>query len=487
MSQVTGLEPMSRTLRILGSYWRVYLGAAVLTGLYLTSLPGYLLFHTLAELVAIAVATCAFIIAWNGQRLYSNSYLFVVGTGFGFLAVLEVLHTLTYKGMGAFPHADANLPTDLWIASRAVLALTLLVAPMLLGRRLRPPWVLLTYAAATTLLICSILVWRIFPATFIDRPGYGLTPFKIGAEYAICVLLVAGLILLRMRRTHFDPGVLRYLSAATVLTIASELAFTSYASVYGRANLVGHLLMVVSFSYFYLAIVRTAFVQPLQLLFRDREQLLEAERARAELAEGLNREISHRVKNNLAMIAGLLQLQLAQQEDRQVSAVLSETTSRLMTFASLHEEMQVGRGGLVDLLAILERVALASKDAFLEKRVAASVEGETVLLSAKAATNLAVVANELITNAIKHGAPGADGTLRVEIELRPTRDALHLHVWNSGAPVPASFDPSAQRGLGLRLVWDLITSQYRGTFRFTPETGGNLAEISAPLSSLQSR
>lgn len=472
---------MGRTFHMLARYWTSYVGIAVLLGLYLTSLWNYVLFHALTEMSSIAVAACAFIIAWNGRRLHSNSYLLVVGVGSGSVAVLALLHVLAYKGMGVFLHSDANLPTQLWIAGRGVLGLTLLVAPLLLGRQVAPRTVLLTYLAVTTLLVCAIFVWHIFPTAYIDAPGGGLTPFKVAAEYVITVLMAVGLMLLWQRRAHFDSDVLRQLSAAIVLAVFSEVAFTSYVSVYGAANLVGHLLMGVSFYFFYLAIVRTAFVRPLDLLFRDRERLLAAERARAELAESLNREISHRVKNNLAMLAGLLQIQMAQQQDEHVSAILSGATSRLLTFASLHEEMQTTQGEAVDLLPMLRRIADASGDAVSHPDVVVSVEGVAAVLPVAMAANLAVVANELITNALKHGAPGLDDKLRVAVMLRRTDGALRLRVWNSGNPVPAGFDVGAQAGMGLQLVRDLVVEQFGGSFTLEPEHGGSAALVTAPL------
>jgi two-component sensor histidine kinase len=106
-------------------------------------------------------------------------------------------------------------------------------------------------------------------------------------------------------------------------------------------------------------------------------------------------------------------------------------------------------------------------------------------LPPKAAANLAVVANELITNALKHGAPGADGQLIVEVALAQHGETLRLRVRNSGTPVPSGFDPRTQRGLGLRLVHGLVTEQYQGAFRVFSEPAGSLAEVIAPLSSLR--
>jgi PAS domain S-box-containing protein len=218
---------------------------------------------------------------------------------------------------------------------------------------------------------------------------------------------------------------------------------------------------------------------------QQRQQLLASERARAELAETLNRETSHRTKNNLAMIAGLLQMQMAEARDPDVVAALRDTTGRIMAFASLHEQFQSGGGDEVDLLGIVRGLAHATTGVFAFRNVQVTVEGASVVCPRRVATNLAVMANELVTNAIKHGGPGADGEFRVEARVAQVDGRLELSVWNSGEAVPVDFDPARQRGLGLRLVWSLVTEQYGGAFTLHPQGGGSLAEVTVPVDALR--
>jgi PAS domain S-box-containing protein len=217
-----------------------------------------------------------------------------------------------------------------------------------------------------------------------------------------------------------------------------------------------------------------------------RERMLSIERARAELAENLSREIAHRTKNNLTMAAGLLRFQTLEHPDARVSATLSDTVSRLMTFASIQDELQAATTtGWLDLLPLLRRVASASSGTFAGGEAVVSVTGESVALPSRAATSIAVVANEFITNALKHGAPGAGGKLRVDVEIEPTDGSLRLCVWNSGNPVPADFDPRAHGGMGLQLVASLVAEQYGGEFSLKPERGGTRAQAIVPLADLQ--
>jgi PAS domain S-box-containing protein len=217
-----------------------------------------------------------------------------------------------------------------------------------------------------------------------------------------------------------------------------------------------------------------------------RERMLAVERARAELAESLNREIAHRTKNNLAMVAGLLRFQILEHPDARVSVTLSDTVTRLMTFASIQDELQAAATtGWLDLLPLLRRVASASSGTFAGAEAVVSVRGESLALPSRAATSVAVVANEFITNALKHGAPGADGKLRVDVEMEPTDGSLRLCVWNSGNPVPADFDLRAHQAMGLQLVASLVADQYGGEFSLRPERGGTLAQAIVPLADLQ--
>jgi PAS domain S-box-containing protein len=217
-----------------------------------------------------------------------------------------------------------------------------------------------------------------------------------------------------------------------------------------------------------------------------RNRMLAAERARAELAEHLGDEINHRVKNNLAMVSGLLQMQMLASTNPEVAAALREAVARVQTFARLHEQMYAARGEEVEFLTALRRIAEGAKEVFgRRERVEVSVVGEEVPVSSRAATNLSVIANELLTNALKHGAPGEDGVLRVEASLRVTDGLLQLRVQNSGNPVPVGFDVRANAKMGMRLVLDLVVTGYHGHVTLRPANGGTVAQATMDAMTLR--
>ena len=284
--------PLPKTLPLL----------VTLIGLYLTSLYNYLLFHSLAEVFSIVIACGIFMVAWNARSFLHSHFLLFLGIAYLFVGGIDLLHSLAFKGMDVFKGYDANLPTQLWIGARYMQAFSLLLAACFVRRTFRPPWVFLGYIMATGLLLTSIFTWRVFPDCFVE--GVGLTPFKIFSEYIICLIMVVSIGLLVKYAGEFDRDVLILLVGSILAAIASELAFTTYLSVYGFSNLIGHLLKIVSFYLVYRAIIETGLVSPYKLLFRNLKQSEEALRkAHQELEEKVLERTLELAQANQALAA----------------------------------------------------------------------------------------------------------------------------------------------------------------------------------------
>jgi PAS domain S-box-containing protein len=154
---------------------------------------------------------------------------------------------------------------------------------------LRPSLILTGYSLVTALVLGTIFYWRIFPDCFIE--GIGLTPFKKTSEYLISVILVGSIALLIRKQMAFDRHILRLLVASILFTIAAELAFTFYVSVYGISNLLGHFCKLISFYLIYKAIIETGLTKPYDLLFRN---LKKSEEAQREARDTLERRVEER-------------------------------------------------------------------------------------------------------------------------------------------------------------------------------------------------
>ena len=235
--------------------------------LILISLYSYLLFHSLVELFSIAVAIIMFVVAWHTYRFSRNHFLMFLGCGYLWIALLDLLHTLIYKGMTVFPTITGGNPgTQFWVAGRYLEALLLVTAPVFLTRSLNRRSVICFFAAVTFLLIAAVFS-GFFPDAYQD--GIGLTPFKVYSEYLIITLMVAAGFFLHQRRTLLAPRIYHIMLVGIALTIGADLAFTFYVSVYGLSNLIGHLFKLYSFWLIYEAIIHTTLHDPFMVLARD--------------------------------------------------------------------------------------------------------------------------------------------------------------------------------------------------------------------------
>jgi signal transduction histidine kinase len=250
----------------------VLIAAAILYLLYFLSQWDYLFFHSAVEVFTIVIAFATFAIAWNTRRIMNNKYFLLVGISLFFVGILDLFHTLTYKNMAVFfwIGAHPNIATQLWIAMRYLFAFSMVIPLLFTTKKIRPAFVIVGYSVVTALLLTSIFYWQNFPVAYVD--GVGLTAFKVGSEYAISLILLFAIGILYRKRKEFSPSIFKMLLATMATAVATEMAFTLYADVYGIANVVGHLLDVVSFYFIYRALVDTGLSRPYELLFRNLKQ-----------------------------------------------------------------------------------------------------------------------------------------------------------------------------------------------------------------------
>jgi len=242
----------------------VLLGLSALAGLLIVSRQNYLLFHSLAEIGAVAVAWSVFLITWNARRLKTPPGFVLLGVGYMLVGGVDLLHTLAYEGMGVFPGARTDLATQLWIVARYIEAATLLLFPLCLVMANLARWGSIALITAAIAMLGSIFAWDIFPECF--NPRSGLTPFKSASEYMVMSILGVATILTWRKRALIGENVLFSLTGAMLITIVSEFSFTLYASPYGPANMIGHLLKVVSFMLIYRALIAESLERPLENL-----------------------------------------------------------------------------------------------------------------------------------------------------------------------------------------------------------------------------
>ena len=268
----------------LKTYYRTVFAITCLTIIFWISISyNYLLFHTLVELFSIIVAFAVFTVTWNSRKMLDSNYLYFQGITYLFVGALDLMHTITFTGMNIIEN-PIYYSNQFWVATRFMEAVALVVGFkfMLQKKKLNADLVFAVYGTITTLIILSILVWKIFPICFVD--GVGQTPFKIFAEYAIITVLLIGAALLVKFRKNFEPSIYQSLILSVAFAILSEFCFTLYVSNYSASNAVGHCAKLVTFFFTYKAVVEKGFIKPTTLIFKN---LSDSEKNYRTLSENL--------------------------------------------------------------------------------------------------------------------------------------------------------------------------------------------------------
>lgn len=324
----TGRPEFGKTSLIL---WVSALAAFLLAGLV-----NFPFFHVIVELFSIVVACGIFMVSWHSRRLHENGFFTFLGISSLAVAVIDLLHTLTYKGMGIMPLTGAPTATQLWIAGRYLQSVSILTAFFFLRRQLRDTPLVAGFVSVTALVIASIFLWRTFPACYLE--GSGLTTFKIASEYLIILLFAASLLLLRREWKSFDPRVARLLAASFGFFIVAEFTFTQYVNVFGLANQLGHLFKIAGFYCLYRGVIVTGLTRPYDLLFREMK----------ELNRTLEQRVAEEVAKNREKDALLVQRDRQAAVGEMIGNIAHQWRQPLNTLALIVQEMAM-RGAMGEL------------------------------------------------------------------------------------------------------------------------------------------
>jgi signal transduction protein with GAF and PtsI domain len=218
------------------------------------------------------------------------------------------------------------------------------------------------------------------------------------------------------------------------------------------------------------------------LLTLANQTALAIEHARLATNAALVREVHHRIKNNLQAVAMLLQLQLAETEDPGARHVLDSSMQRVHTIAAVHEVLSAQGFHLVDLKAVLERAARMVGPSLTapHRQHTITVDGAALLLPTRVATNLALVVNELIQNALEHAFADRDHG-HVIVTLAETADVILLSVSDDGAGLP----PDHRPGLGTEIVTTLVHEELRGEIQYRRLATGTEVTVRLPREAAQ--
>jgi len=191
------------------------------------------------------------------------------------------------------------------------------------------------------------------------------------------------------------------------------------------------------------------------------------------------KEIHHRVKNNLQNIASLLRMQLRRLDRVSAEQALSDSISRIMSIALVHETLSHGEIGMVDLGRLVGSISkLPESDSIERPEITLDVSGSPVLIPSREATSLAMVVNELVQNAVQHGFRER-GKGKLSIKVEKMDGEVSVIVGDDGPGLPKGFNPDRDGNLGMTIVLTLVKDELKGHFEIDGSKG-TLAKVRFP-------
>lgn len=191
-----------------------------------------------------------------------------------------------------------------------------------------------------------------------------------------------------------------------------------------------------------------------------------------EETEARSREIHHRVKNNLQIIASILRLQMRRQDSPAAQEALADAIHRLTGMVQVHELLARSDRDEVDLRELLERILDLDVQAFLMpgQVIRHEVRGENIVVAADQAAHVALAVNEVVVNALKHAFAGRKEG-RLDVELIREGAQIRVGVIDDGVGLPAGFTLAGSSNLGLRLVQSIVRDDLGGSLEFASKGG----------------
>jgi two-component sensor histidine kinase len=192
----------------------------------------------------------------------------------------------------------------------------------------------------------------------------------------------------------------------------------------------------------------------------------------------LTREMSHRVKNSLASVVGLLRVQ-GHNAQKDVQNALSDAASRITTIAQVHDHLwRSNQIGFVDIADFAGELCHKLQETSPGHNV--SCKFAHLMVSADKAIPLGLLINELVTNAAKHAYPSGSGEVRVSGEQRG--QDLHVEVSDQGIGLPKDFDFDQPRAsLGFKVIKSLVGQLDARITVSATEPKGATIQLDVPL------
>lgn len=225
--------------------------------------------------------------------------------------------------------------------------------------------------------------------------------------------------------------------------------------------------------------------EELETLIRERTAETEEARAHAERererVETLLQDTNHRIGNSLATVSSLLGLQMARSKSDEVKHALEAAQNRVHAIASSHRRLRLGADlETADAAEFLEAVVADLQTTTTgAEGIAFVTQCDPVIIKARDATTIGIIAGELITNALKHAFPDRKG--HIWVRFARSAGVSTLVVEDDGKGIIAGGEPG-DGGLGSIIVRQLA-QQFGGQPIYAARDGGGTS-VTVPMPDL---
>lgn len=255
------------------------------------SMANYLTWHYLFEFISIVVSFSVFVVSYYTYDQTRNLRTVFLGSVFFTIGMIDMFHTLSYKGMPDFfiENVSANRATTFWITARFISAigfLTAIIIPPRKKSQIRKEIFLIIPMVISIFLLNAVTYSPdFFPPMFIEE--YGLTKYKIYSEYLIILLFAVAAIMLTAEYKKKKDNVIFLFVMSLIISVFSETAFVLYESVYDIYNYLGHIYKFIAFFLIFRGVLISSIKKPYLQLYRAKEQLKDH-------AENLDKKVHER-------------------------------------------------------------------------------------------------------------------------------------------------------------------------------------------------
>lgn len=199
--------------------------------------------------------------------------------------------------------------------------------------------------------------------------------------------------------------------------------------------------------------------------------------------ETLLRETHHRVKNNLQVVASLLNMQSGYIKDEESKHFFQDSQNRVRTIATLHEKLYGSEKFThVQLKKYIEQLIgiLVTSFGINSDLIKISQDIEEIEIETKYSVPIGLVVNEIITNSFKYAFPdGSSG--KIFIKVYKSGEELLMEIGDNGKGLNETLDIASLKSLGLQLIFTLIEGQLGGKVSFLPKSSGLVFNITIPM------